>query len=82
MSKKKGIYIFRGKKYKDFKEMKRVAYFSMSENQKEIGYYMVEDEIWMEYEFDKRERRIICSKKYDYEEQARIEFEKKQLNLW
>lgn len=82
MRKPKGKYIFKDTEYKDFKEMKRAAYFKMSENQKEIGYYMVEDEIWIEYEFNKKERRIICNKKYDYEELARINFEKKQLNLW
>lgn len=82
MKKRKGKYIFRGTEYKDFKEMKRAAYFKMSRNQKETGYYMVNDEIWIEYEFDKKERRIICNKKYDYEEKLRINSEEKQLNLW
>lgn len=82
MRKKKGIYIFRDTEYRDFKSMKSAAYFSMSEKKKETGYYMVEDEIWIEYEFDKKERRIICNKKYDYEEQARIDFANRQLKMW
>ena len=62
--------------------MKRAAYLKMSKNKKEKGYYMIEVEISIEYEFDKKERRIICTKTYDYEKKMRIDFEKKQLNLW
>lgn len=56
--------------------MKRAAYFKMSKDKKEIGYYIVDDVIWIEYEFNKKERRIICTKKYDYEERMRINFKK------
>lgn len=82
MKKPKEKYIFRDTEYKDFKEMKRAAYFKMSKNQKETGYYLIDDEIRIEYEFDKKERRVICNKKYDYEKKMRIEWSKKQLNLW
>ena len=82
MKKRKGKYIFRDTEYENFKEMKRAAYFKMSKNEKEKGYYMIEDEILIEYEFDKKERRIICTKMYDYEEMEKINWENKQLNLW
>lgn len=82
MKRREGKYIFRDTEYKDFKEMKRAAYFKMSKNQKEKGYYIIEDEIRTEYEFNKKERRIICIKTYDYEEMEKINWENKQLNLW
>lgn len=82
MRKQIGKYIFRDTEYKNFKEMKRAAYFKMSKNQKETGYYIVEDEIRIEYEFNKKERRIICTKMYDYEEIEKMNWENKQLKIW
>lgn len=82
MNKKKDKYIFRDTEYKDFKSMKNAAYFKMNKNQIEKGYYLIDDEIRIEYEFNKQERRIICTKKYDYKKKMRIEWSKKQLNLW
>lgn len=82
MKKQIGKYIFRDTEYKDFKEMKRAAYFKMSNDKKESGYYMIDDEIRTEYEFDKQERRIICYKIYDYDEIARIEWDNRQLKIW
>lgn len=79
---KNARYVFRGIEYKSFKEMKTKAYFTMGTDQEESGYMMVDDEIWIEYQFNKAERRIICRKKYDYEEQARINWNHKQLKLW
>lgn len=79
---RKAKYVFRGIEYKSFKEMKTKAYFAMETDQEETGYMMVDDEIWVEYQFNKKERRIICKKKYDYEEQVTINWSKKQLKLW
>lgn len=62
--------------------MKNAAYFKIDNNQKEKGYYLIDDVIWFEYEFNKKERRIICTRKYNHEEEMRINSEKKQLNLW
>lgn len=79
---KNAKYVFRGVEYKSFKEMKRQAYFMMGPEQEENGYMMVNDEIWIEYQFNKAERRIICKKMYDYEEQARINWENRQFKIW
>lgn len=62
--------------------MKTKAYFTMRANQEESGYMMIGDEIWIEYQLNKAERRIICKKKYDYEEKMRIDFENRQLKIW
>ncbi len=62
--------------------MKNAAYFKMNKNQIETAYYLINDEIRIEYELNKQERRIICTKKYNYEKKLRIDSEKKQLNLW
>lgn len=82
MKNKKGKFVFRDKEFKDFKSMKTDAYFKMSIETKESGYFIVDDEVWIEYEFDKKERRIVCKKVYDYDEKARMDWNSKQLKIW
>lgn len=79
---KNAIYIFRGRTYKSFKEMKTVAYFEMKADEEECGYMMIGDEVWIEYKMNKAERRIICRKVYDYEEKAMMDWNSRQLKIW
>lgn len=80
--KKKGKYIFRNIEYDTFKEMKTYAYFNMEVDIKDKGFKIADGEIIKEYIFKKQERRLICEKIYDRDEELKKEFEKRQLKLF
>lgn len=80
--KKKNRYIFRNKEFISFKAMKTYAYFNMGVGVEEKGYELTNDEIFKEYELIKQERRLLCRKIYDKEENDKKESEKKQLKLF
>ena len=80
--KKRSKYIFRNEEFISFKAMKTYAYFNMGVGVKEKGYELTNDEILKEYELIKQERRLLCRKIYDKEENDRKEAKKKQLKLF
>ena len=80
--KKRSKYIFRNEEFIPFKAMKTYAYFNMGVGVKEKGYESTNDETLKEYELIKQERRLLCRKIYDKEENDKKESEKKQLKLF
>ena len=66
--KKRSKYTFRNEEFISFKAMKTYAYFSMGVGVKEKGYESTNDEILKEYELIRQERRLLCRKTYDKEE--------------
>lgn len=80
--KKKSKYIFRNKEFTSFKTMKTYAYFNMGIGVEEKGYELANDEILKEYELIKQERRLLCRKIHDKEEDDKKWIEKQQLNLF
>lgn len=81
-TKKKNKYIFRNKEFISFKTMKTYAYFNMGVGVEEKGYELTNDEILKEYELIKQERRLLCRKIYDKEENDKKESGKRQLKLF
>lgn len=65
-----------------FQELKRYIYFHISLKQKKIGYELDEDVITKKYIFTKQERRLICEKTFDKDEQDAKIWNQKQLKLW
>lgn len=80
--KKKGKFTFRDKEFISFKAMKTYAYFNMGVGVEEKGYELANDEILKEYELIKQERRLLCRKIYDKEENDKKRIKKQQLNLF
>lgn len=65
-----------------FKELKNYAYFNTSTKMKKICYELDEDVITKKYIFTKQERRLICEKKYDKDEEDLKKWNQKQLKLF
>ena len=80
--KKNSKFIFRNKEFISFSAIKTYAYFNMRIGVKEKGYELTNDEILKEYELIKQERRLLCRKIYDKEENDKKWIEKQQLNLF
>lgn len=80
--KKRSKYIFKNEEFTSFKAMKTFAYFNMGIGVKIKGYELTNDEILKEYELIKQERRLLCRKTYDKEENDKKWIEKQQPNLF
>lgn len=72
-----GGYIFN-----TFKELKNYVYFNTSTKMKKICYELDEDVITKKYIFTKQERRLICEKIYDKDEEDLKKWNYKQLKLF
>lgn len=80
--KKRSKYIFKNEEFTSFKAMKTFAYFNMGLGIEAKGYELTNDEVLKEYELIKQERRLLCRKTYDKEENDKKWIEKQQLNLF
>lgn len=80
--KKKNSYLLDNKIFTTFKSMKTYVYFNTGVDNTKNGYEMYQDEIIKEYIFKRQERRLLCEKIYDRDEELKKEFEKRQLNLF
>ena len=80
--KKRSKYIFGNEEFASFKAMKTFAYFNIGIGVKVKGFELTNDEILKEYELVRQERRLLCRKIYDKEENEKKQIEKKQLNLF
>lgn len=78
----KKSYLSNNKVFTTFKNMKTYVYFNTEVGNTNTGYEMCQDEIIKEYIFKKQERRLICEKIYDRNEELKKEFEKRQLKLF
>lgn len=68
--------------FNTFKELKNYVYFNTSIKMKKICYELDEDVITKKYTFTKQERRLICEKTFDKDEQDAKIWKQKQLKLW
>lgn len=75
-------YLSDNKVFTTFKRMKTYVYFNTGIGNTKIGYEMYQDEIIKEYIFKKEERRLLCEKIYDRDEELKKEFKKRQLKLF
>ena len=75
-------YTVNGYIFDTFQELKRYIYFHISLKQKEIGYELDEDVITKKYIFTKQERRLLCEKTYDKDEEDLKKWNHKQLKLF
>ena len=78
----KKSYLSDNKIFTTFKNMKSYAYFNTGVGNTKTGYEICQDEIIKEYIFKKQERRLLCEKIYDRDEELKKEFEKWQLKLF
>lgn len=68
--------------FNTFRELKNYAYFNTSINMKKNCYELEEDVITKQYIFKKQERRLICEKIYDKDEEDLKKWNQKQLKLF
>ena len=68
--------------FNTFKELKSYVYFNTPIKMKKICYELDEDIITKKYIFTKQERRLICEKTFDKDEQDEKIWKQKQLKLW
>lgn len=80
--KKIRIYEADGYIFNTFQELKNYVYFNTSIKMKKICYELDEDVITKKYTFTKQERRLICEKTFDKDEQDIEIWKQKQLKLW
>ena len=80
--KTKKIYLLNNKIFTTFEDMKTYAYYNTGVGNTKTGYEICKDEITKKYTFKKQERRLICEKTYDRNEELKKEFEKRQLKLF
>ena len=80
--KKRSKYILRNEEFASFKATKTFAYFNIGLGVEVKGYELTNDEILKEYELIRQERRLLCRKTYDKEENDKKWIEKQQLNLF
>lgn len=78
----KKSYLSDNKIFDTFENMKTHAYFNTGVGNTKTGYEIYQDEIIKEYIFKKQERRLICEKIYDRDEELKKESEKRQLKLF
>lgn len=78
----KKSYLSDNKIFTTFGNMKTYAYFNTGVGNTKTGYEMYQDEIIKEYIFKKQERRLLCEKIYDRDEELKKETEKRQLKLF
>lgn len=78
----KKSYLSDDKVFTTFKNMKTYVYFNTGIGNTKIGYEMYQDEIIKEYIFKKEERRLLCEKIYDRDDELIKKIKKRQLKLF
>lgn len=71
-----------GRIFDTFKALKDYVYFNTSIKMKKICYELDEDVITKKYIFTKQERRLICEKTFDKDEEDLKNWNQKQLKLF
>lgn len=80
--KKRPIYSIGQKRFNTFKEMKSFIWYNSHTNEEIQGFEMIDDKIQKHYIFTKKERRLLCKKIYDKNEEYKKWIESIQLNLF
>ena len=80
--KKNRKYEFKGCLFNTFKELKTYVYYHTSINENITGYELEDDVITKKYIFHKKERRLICEKTYDKDEEDLKKWNQNQLKFF
>lgn len=80
--KKKPIYSIGQKNFNTLKEMKSFVWYNSHTDEKKEGFEIIDDEIQKRYIFTKKERRLLCEKIYDKNEEYKKWCENLQLKLF
>lgn len=80
--KKRPIYNIGRTTFNTFKEMKAFVWYNSHTDEKTEGLELINDEIQKIYIFTKKERRLLCEKIYDKEEEYKKWCEHLQLKLF
>lgn len=80
--KKNKKYELEGYLFNTFSELKKYVYYHTSINEDITGYELEDDVITKKYIFHKKERRLICEKTYDKDEEDLKKWNQKQLKLF
>ena len=78
----KKSYLLNNKVFTTFGNMRTYAYFNIGVGNTKTGYEMDQNEIIKEYIFKRQERRLLCEKIYDRDEELKKESEKRQFKLF
>ena len=80
--KKKTKFVILNKEFNTFKAFKTFAWFNMKPDECTNGFEIFEDRIIKEYNLNRKERRLICEKTYDKDEEDLKKWNQKQLKLF
>lgn len=80
--KKRVIYNIGRTNFNTFKEMKSFVWYNSHTDEKTEGFELIDDEIQKNYIFIKKERRLLCQKIYDKNEENKKRIERLQLKLF
>lgn len=80
--KKRAIYSISQKEFNTFKEMKSYIWYNSHTDEETQGFELINDVVQKHYIFIKKERRLLCIKIYDIEEEYKIRCEQLQLKLF
>ena len=81
-SKKIRKYETDGFLFDTFKQLKEYVWYFIQKNTTKICYELEEDVITKKYIFTKKERRLMCEKTYDKDEEDLKNWNQKQLKLF
>nr|DAT55365.1 MAG TPA: hypothetical protein [Microviridae sp.] len=76
------IYNVGQKYFNTFKAMKTFVWYNSHTDEEIQGFELINDEIQKHYIFTKKERRLLCEKIYDKDEELKKELKKRQLKLF
>ena len=79
---KRAIYSIGRTTFDTFKAMKTFVWYNSHTDEKTEGFEIIDDEIQKHYIFTKKERRLLCEKIYDKNEEHKKWIESIQLNLF
>lgn len=80
--KKRAIYSIGRTTFNTFKTMKTFVWYNSHTDEKTEGFEIIDDEIQKHYIFTKKERRLLCEKIYDKNEEHKKWIKSIQLNLF
>lgn len=80
--KKRAIYSVGKTTFTTFKAMKAFIWYNSHTDEKTEGFEIIDDEVQKHYICTKKERRLLCEKIYDKEEEYKKWIESIQLNLF
>lgn len=80
--KKRAIYSIGRTTFNTFKAMKTFVWYNSYTDEKTEGFEIIDDEVQKHYIFTKKERRLLCEKIYDKNEEYKKWIKSIQLNLF